>query len=137
MVLCYDLRAEFEKVKSNKKKLQEFHNKLASLNFFDPACGCGNFLVLAYRELRLLEMDVLEILHKDGQRFLATKFVSQVDVDQFYHSAHFLWDKCYEIQQTIISVFLHVMWIICRSSSRGQCEYKENKRKSISGENYQ
>ena len=79
-----ELRTEFEKIKTNRKKLQEFHHKLASLTFFDPACGCGNFLVLAYRELRLLEMEVLEILHKTGQKFFDTEFVSQVDVGQFY-----------------------------------------------------
>ena len=79
-----DLRSEFEKVKSNKTKLQEFHKKLSSQTFFDPACGCGNFLVLAYRELRLLEMDVLELLFKGGQKFLGSDFVSQVDVNQFY-----------------------------------------------------
>ena len=79
-----ELRVEFEKCKSNKAKLQEFHRKLASLTFFDPACGCGNFLVLAYRELRLLEMDVLEILFKGGQKVLDTGFISQVNVDQFY-----------------------------------------------------
>jgi len=79
-----ELRAEFEKCKSNKAKLQEFHKKLASLTFLDPACGCGNFLVLAYRELRLLEMDVLEVLFKGGQKFLDSVFISQVDVDQFY-----------------------------------------------------
>ena len=79
-----EMRAEFEKCKSNKNKLQEFHAKLASLTFFDPACGCGNFLVLAYRELRLLEMDVLEVLFRKGERFLGSDFVSQVNVDQFY-----------------------------------------------------
>ena len=79
-----ELRAEYEKVKSSKAKLQEFHRKLASLTFFDPACGCGNFLVLAYRELRLLETEVLATLHKSGQKFLSTDFISQVDVDQFY-----------------------------------------------------
>jgi len=79
-----DLRTEFEKCRSNKKKLQEFHKKLSALTFFDPACGCGNFLVLAYRELRLLEMDVLEGLFKSGQKFLGSDFVSQVHVDQFY-----------------------------------------------------
>ena len=79
-----ELRAEFEKCKSNKNKLQEFHKKLASLTFFDPACGCGNFLVLAYRELRRLEMDVLEVFFQGGQKFLGSDFVSQVDVDQFY-----------------------------------------------------
>lgn len=65
--------------------MQDFQTKIASLTFFDPACGCGNFLVLAYRELRLLEMDILEQLHgKSGQKFLGTDFISQVDVDQFY-----------------------------------------------------
>ncbi|MGL4595814.1 MAG: class I SAM-dependent DNA methyltransferase, partial [Thermoguttaceae bacterium] len=84
-----DLRNEFKKLASSKSKsshalLQQFHEKLALLTFFDPACGCGNFLVLAYRELRRLEMDVFEKLHKSGQKFLDTAFVSQVDVDQFY-----------------------------------------------------
>ncbi len=45
---------EFEKIKHNKNKLFEFHKRLRRLNFFDPVCGCGNFLVIAYRELRLL-----------------------------------------------------------------------------------
>ena len=50
---------EFEKIKHNKNKLFEFHKKLRRLNFLDPACGCGNFLVIAYRELRLLELEIL------------------------------------------------------------------------------
>ncbi|MGL4595662.1 MAG: DNA methyltransferase, partial [Thermoguttaceae bacterium] len=79
-----DLRNEFNKIKSSKAKLNAFHEKLGNLTFFDPACGCGNFLVLAYREMRRLEMDVFEKLHKSGQKFLDTAFVSQVDVDQFY-----------------------------------------------------
>jgi len=54
-----DLREEFEKIKHNKNKLLEFHQKLRQLNFLDPACGCGNFLVIAYRELRLLELEIL------------------------------------------------------------------------------
>jgi hypothetical protein len=55
-----DLRAELAALKHDKKKLAEFHRKLGQLKFFDPACGCGNFLVIAYRELRRLEMDVLQ-----------------------------------------------------------------------------
>jgi hypothetical protein len=54
-----DLYDEFEKAKRNKKKLVEFHDKLATLKFLDPACGCGNFLVVTYRELRKLEHRVL------------------------------------------------------------------------------
>ena len=59
-----ELRAEFERVKTNRKRLEEFHQRLARLKFLDPACGCGNFLVIAYRELRLLELDVLRALDK-------------------------------------------------------------------------
>ena len=54
-----DLRAEFDRVKNQRKKLAEFHQRLARLKFLDPACGCGNFLVIAYRELRALELDIL------------------------------------------------------------------------------
>jgi hypothetical protein len=54
-----DLHEEFKRVKGNKNRLFEFHKKLRTLTFFDPACGCGNFLVIAYRELRKLELDVL------------------------------------------------------------------------------
>lgn len=78
-----DLRAEFESVKKNKKKLGELHKKLGNLTFFDPACGCGNFLVVTYRELRLLEIDVLKILHGD-QQVLDIHGLSRVDVDAMY-----------------------------------------------------
>ncbi|HOY70839.1 MAG TPA: class I SAM-dependent DNA methyltransferase [Methylotenera sp.] len=78
------LWAEFEKVKNNKNKLQEFHNKLRKLNFLDPACGCGNFLVITYRELRLLELEVLRASHKTGQLVMDVQALINVDVDQFY-----------------------------------------------------
>ncbi len=78
------LWAEFEKVKGNKKRLQEFHQKLRTLNFFDPACGCGNFLVITYRELRLLELEVLRATHKTGQLVMDVQALINVDVDQFY-----------------------------------------------------
>ena len=54
-----DLRAELAACQDNKNKLFEFHKRLQALNFLDPACGCGNFLVVAYRELRRVELDVL------------------------------------------------------------------------------
>ena len=47
-----DLWTEFNKIKTNKAQLQKFHDKISSLRFLDPACGCGNFLIIAYRELR-------------------------------------------------------------------------------------
>ncbi len=78
-----ELREEFEKVKGNSKKLKEFHKKLAGLTFLDPACGCGNFLVITYRELRLLELEVLKALYKN-QQVTGIEAIVNVDVDQFY-----------------------------------------------------
>jgi len=76
---------EFNRVKGNKNRLFEFHKKLRTLTFFDPACGCGNFLVIAYRELRKLELDVLRTVHEGpGSRFLDIHQEISVDVDQFY-----------------------------------------------------
>lgn len=78
-----DLWKEFESVKDNKNKLPEFHKKLSTLKFLDPACGCGNFLVITYRELRLLEFEVLKAHHKSGQQFLDVGQILWIDVDQF------------------------------------------------------
>jgi len=79
-----ELREEFEKVKSNSKKLKEFHHKLSTLKFLDPACGSGNFLIITYRELRLLEIDILRELFKKGERVLDISSILWLDVDQFY-----------------------------------------------------
>ena len=54
------------------------------LRFFDPACGCGNFLIISYRELRLLEIELLKVLRKNGQLELDVAKMSRIDVDQFY-----------------------------------------------------
>ena len=83
-----DLRDEFERLKARKtqrqKLLTEFQGRLANLKFFDPACGCGNFLIIAYRELRQLELEVLVELRTNQQLTLDASNLSQVDVDQFY-----------------------------------------------------
>ena len=78
-----ELWEEFEKIKSNKKKLNEFHQKLGTLKFLDPACGCGNFLIITYRELRQLELEVLKVLNK-GQQVTGIEQLIFIDVDQFY-----------------------------------------------------
>ncbi len=79
-----ELRAEFEQIKTNRKRLAEFHQRLAKLTFLDPACGCGNFLVIAYRELRLLELDVLRALDKGEASLDVAQFNILCDVDQFF-----------------------------------------------------
>jgi hypothetical protein len=76
-----ELWAEFETVKGNKNKLPEFHKKISQLKFLDPACGCGNFLVITYRELRLLELEVLRATYKSGQGVLDVSDIIWLDVD--------------------------------------------------------
>ncbi|MDP4810561.1 MAG: SAM-dependent methyltransferase, partial [Saprospiraceae bacterium] len=79
-----DLWKEFENIKDNKNKLGEFHKKISTYHFLDPACGCGNFLIITYRELRLLELEVLRVLNKSGQRVIDVSSIILIDVDQFY-----------------------------------------------------
>ena len=85
-----DLRAEFARLKSRKDNrrrfdLLKFQEKLAGLQFFDPACGCGNFLIIAYRELRMLEIDVMkEIYPDDGQMDALADDLSLINVNQFH-----------------------------------------------------
>lgn len=80
-----ELRAEFESVKHNKNMLFEFHKKLRTLTFLDPACGCGNFLVITYRELRRLELEVLIAARAFGHVIEGVfRDAIKVNVDQFY-----------------------------------------------------
>lgn len=84
-----DLKAEFEKIRQDRStqkgsKLQAFQRKLANLTFLDPACGCGNFLVIAYREIRKLEIEVLKERYKKVQLLLDMSDMSWIDVDNFY-----------------------------------------------------
>ena len=82
-----DLRAEFRRVKQSKKRLESFHRKIAGLGFLDPACGCGNFLIVAYRELRRLEIEVLRALYPKGKQQglkMDIGALCRIDVDSFY-----------------------------------------------------
>lgn len=77
------LHQEFEKHKNNKNELAKLQKKLATLQFLDPACGCGNFLIITYRELRRLELEILKKLYGGQQVFDIGQIVA-VDIDQFY-----------------------------------------------------
>ncbi|MGX1101588.1 DNA methyltransferase, partial [Amorphus sp. MBR-141] len=88
-----DLRGEFERLKARKDsrrrtELQAFHKRLATMTFFDPACGCGNFLIIAYRELRTLEIELIRELRvyraSEDQKELDAADLSLLNVDQFY-----------------------------------------------------
>ncbi|MBS1945554.1 MAG: class I SAM-dependent DNA methyltransferase, partial [Bacteroidetes bacterium] len=78
-----ELWAEFEKVKGSMPRLEQFHGKLSELRFLDPACGCGNFLVITYRELRELEIAVIKALLK-GQQVVDVDKLVLLNVDRFY-----------------------------------------------------
>ena len=75
---------EFDRVKAVPARLDAFHHKIASLKFLDPACGCGNFLIITYRELRLLELEILKMKTNTGQRHLDISTMLKVSVEQFY-----------------------------------------------------
>ena len=79
-----ELWNEFEQVKAIPAQLDAFHDKIASLKFLDPACGCGNFLIITYRELRLLELEVLRMKINTAQRLLDVSSMLKVNVSQFY-----------------------------------------------------
>ncbi len=79
-----DLWLEFRKIKGNKAELKRFHDRLAHLRFLDPACGCGNFLVITYRELRVLEIEVLTAIHGTKQRQIDVRQLSRLDVSHMH-----------------------------------------------------
>lgn len=95
-----DLKAEFARINGRKdsrrkNELLAFRRRLSDLTFLDPACGCGNFLIIAYRELRLLEMEVIEAFLKGAVKMTGESRIEQLlrsgasgvsvlDVDQFY-----------------------------------------------------
>lgn len=90
-----ELWKEFDKIKTEKQKdnLLKFHDKISKLKFLDPACGCGNFLIIAYRELRLLEIEIIKLLlfkHEKLRPEVAAEagydvgLLIKCEVDKFY-----------------------------------------------------
>ena len=83
------LRAEFAQLKARRDsrrlpELLKFQERLGNLRFLDPACGCGNFLIISYRELRALEIEVLRETKPGGQLDAWAGALSLINVDQFY-----------------------------------------------------
>jgi hypothetical protein len=82
-----DLEADLAAA-NTRPKLERFLDKLPTLRFMDPACGCGNFLVIAYREVRRLETEALRRLEaqrrRTGQRTMTLELLCKVNVAQFF-----------------------------------------------------
>lgn len=91
-----ELKEEFEKHADSKTKLEQLLLRLEHLKIFDPACGSGNFLIIAYKELRQLEMDIfkrLQELSKEGLIPLSRIKLSQfygIELDDFAHEVAIL-----------------------------------------------
>lgn len=102
-----DLKAELYDIKSiqvdrtRNKRLEDFRNKLASLTFFDPACGSGNFLTETYLSLRRLENEALQ-LQQGGQIQIETGGIIKVSISQFYGI---------EINDFAVTVAKTALWI--------------------------
>jgi hypothetical protein len=62
------LTEEFEKSKNSESMLRALHTRMSDMRFLDPSCGCGNFLVVTYKELRLLEIKILKQIEKVGNK---------------------------------------------------------------------
>ena len=98
-----ELKAEFSKAKSSANALFEFQKKLRQLHFLDPACGCGNFLVITYRELRQLELEVIKAAQGFGGRIAEPFKALMVNVDQF---------SGIEVEDFPASVAQVAMWLV-------------------------
>jgi hypothetical protein len=77
-----ELYEDFEKNKGNAKKLRQLIYRLSKLKIFDPACGSGNFLIIGYKELRRLEIEILqEIYSLESQHAIV---FTEIKLSQFY-----------------------------------------------------
>ncbi|MES1966201.1 N-6 DNA methylase [Psychrobacter sp. AH5] len=110
-----ELRDEFSKCAKDKPRAIKLYEKLPTLKFFDPACGCGNFLIIAYRELRLLENQLIAQIYGDQRGLLDISSMCQVTVEQFYgieiepHAAHIarvaMWITDHQLNQATAERF--------------------------------
>lgn len=80
-----DLKEEFEQNKGNRNKLEGLLHRIAHIKFFDPACGSGNFLIIAYKELRRLEMDIMEELGTFAFTGIQLSQFHGIEIDDFAH----------------------------------------------------
>ena len=119
------LRAQLDAAGTSRIKLQALYDKLPTIRVFDPACGCGNFLVIAYRELRRLEMDLIaRLFDKGGQSkgLLDISTLIRVSVEQFYGI---------EIDESAAHIAQVAMWITDHQLNLEAAERFGNTRPSV------
>ncbi len=81
-----ELRDEFDKNYDNKNKLFKLWERISKIKVFDPACGSGNFLIIAYKELRKLEHAIIDRVFEENYKKAAFtgRLTSRIDLDNFY-----------------------------------------------------
>ena len=80
-----ELKEEFEKAKSSKPKLKKLHERINNIKIFVPACGSGNFLIIAYKELRFLEIQILKELGGFTISSIPLSNFYGIEIDDFAH----------------------------------------------------
>nr|WP_198012751.1 DNA methyltransferase [Leptospira wolbachii] len=102
-----ELYEEFASAKSNTKKLMALLERLWKIKIFDPACGSGNFLIIAYKELRILEMKIFGKLNYHGFSKISLSNFYGIELDDFAHEIAMLslWLAEHQMNQRFLQVF--------------------------------
>lgn len=105
-----ELREEFDAAFDNVKKLEKLLDRISEIKVFDPACGSGNFLIIAYKELRRLEHSILEQLHTIGGNKYGFAFHdSRISIENFFGI---------EIDDFAVEVAVLSLWIAKHQMNR-------------------
>lgn len=105
-----ELREEFDAAFNSVKKLEKLLDRIAEIKIFDPACGSGNFLIIAYKELRRLEHSILEQLHTIGGNKYGFAFHdSRISIENFHGI---------EIDDFAVEVAVLSLWIAKHQMNR-------------------
>jgi hypothetical protein len=113
------LKEEFDGAYDSEKKLAALLERISSIKIFDPACGSGNFLVIAYKELRRLEHAILERLAEIDVNHQMLYAESKIDIEHFYGI---------EIDDFAVEVAILSLWI---AKHQMNTEFKEKFNISI------
>ena len=108
-----DLYAEFENAKGNKNKLEALLKRIWNIKLFDPACGSGNFLIIAYKELRKLEMLIFKEIDTVNQTYttqysgISLNHFYGIEIDDFAHEIAILslWLAEHQMNQEFFKAF--------------------------------
>ena len=102
-----DFYDEFEASKGNPKKLRQLLNRLWNTKYFDPACGSGNFLIIAYKELRKLEMKLFKELNEMALSNITLNQFYGIELDDFAHEVAILslWLAEHQMNQIFFKEF--------------------------------